>query len=79
MRGHNLGDVSYPLGHSSIKITYDVYAHWIHDQLKSEVDELVNLQFTPKRSLYAPANDSSAIFIKISTVFHEYCRIRRWT
>ncbi|MDH3957139.1 MAG: site-specific integrase, partial [Desulfobacteraceae bacterium] len=29
MKGHNVGDVSYQLGHSSIKITYDVYAHWM--------------------------------------------------
>jgi len=43
MRGHNVGDVSYQLGHSSIKITYDVYAHWIPGQFKSEVDELDNL------------------------------------
>jgi len=40
MRGHNVGDVSYQLGHSSIKMTYDVYAHWIPGQFKSEVDEL---------------------------------------
>jgi len=40
MRGHNVGDVSYQLGHSSIKITYDVYAHWMPGQFKSEVDEL---------------------------------------
>jgi len=25
LRGHNIGDVSYQLGHSSIKITYDTY------------------------------------------------------
>jgi integrase len=43
MRGHNVGDVSYQLGHSSIKITYDVYAHWIPGQFKSEVDELDNV------------------------------------
>jgi integrase len=42
MRGHNVGDVSYQLGHSSIKMTYDVYAHWIPGQHKSEVDELDN-------------------------------------
>jgi len=40
MRGHNVGDVSYQLGHSSIKMTYDVYAHWIPGCFKSEVDEL---------------------------------------
>jgi len=44
MRGHNVGDVSYQLGHSSIKITYDVYAHWMPGQFKSEVDELDNMQ-----------------------------------
>jgi len=43
MKGHNVGDVSYQLGHSSIKITYDVYAHWMPGQFKSEVDELDNL------------------------------------
>lgn len=40
MRGHNVGDVSYQLGHSSIKITYDTYCHWIPGRFKSEVDEL---------------------------------------
>jgi len=43
MKGHNVGDVSYQLGHSSIKITYDVYAHWMPGQFKSEVDELDTL------------------------------------
>lgn len=42
MKGHNIGDVSYQLGHSSIKITYDVYTNWIPGQFKSEVDELDN-------------------------------------
>ena len=58
MKGHNVGDVSYQLGHSSIKITYDVYAHWMPGQFKSEVDELDTLhpdaphmhpQSTPKQ------------------------------
>jgi len=40
MKSHHVGDVSYQLGHSSIKITYDVYAHWMPGQFKSEVDEL---------------------------------------
>ena len=40
LKGHNIGDVSYQLGHASIKITYDVYAHWIPGSFKSEVDEL---------------------------------------
>ena len=40
LRGHNIGDVSYQLGHSSIKITYDVYGHWIPGHFKSEIDDL---------------------------------------
>jgi integrase len=40
IKGHNIGDVSYQLGHRSIKITYDMYAHWMPRQFKSEVDEL---------------------------------------
>jgi integrase len=40
LRGHNIGDVSYQMGHSSIKITYDTYGHWIPGKFKSEVDEL---------------------------------------
>jgi integrase len=40
MRGHNVGDVSRQLGHSSISITYDIYGHWVPGTFKSEVDEL---------------------------------------
>ncbi len=40
LRGHNIGDISYQMGHSSIKITYDTYGHWIPGKFKSEVDEL---------------------------------------
>lgn len=43
LRGHNVGDVSYQLGHSSIKITYDTYGHWIPGKFKSEVDDLDNM------------------------------------
>jgi integrase len=54
MRGHNVGDVSYQLGHSSIKMTYDVYAHWIPGQFKSEVDELDHVH--PNAPQAHPAN-----------------------
>jgi integrase len=54
MRGHNVGDVSYQLGHSSIKMTYDVYAHWIPGQFKSEIDELD--QVRPNAPHAHPAN-----------------------
>jgi integrase len=40
LKGHNIGDVSYQLGHSEISTTYDVYTHWIPGKFKSEVDEL---------------------------------------
>jgi len=43
LRGHNVGDVSYQLSHSSIKMTYDVYAQWIPGCFKSEVDDLDHL------------------------------------
>jgi integrase len=42
MRGHNIGDVSYQLGHSSISMTLDVYSHWMPGGFKSEVDDLDN-------------------------------------
>ena len=40
LRGHDIGDVSYQLGHSSISITYDIYTHWIPGKFKSQVDDL---------------------------------------
>ena len=40
LRGHDIGDVSYQMGHSSIKITFDVYTHWIPGKFKDQVDSL---------------------------------------
>ena len=40
LRGHDISDVSYQLGHSSISITYDLYTHWIPGKFKSQVDDL---------------------------------------
>jgi integrase len=40
LKGYNIGDVSYQLGHSSISITYDVYGDWVPGKVRSEVDEL---------------------------------------
>ena len=54
LRGHNVGDVSYQLGHSSIKITYDTYCHWIPGHFKSEVDDLDNPQ---PSATYTQPND----------------------
>ncbi|UCG14549.1 MAG: site-specific integrase [Deltaproteobacteria bacterium] len=59
LRGHNVGDVSYQLGHSSIKITYDVYGHWIPGKFKSEVDELDERQ--PSATYPQPAEQDSPI------------------
>jgi integrase len=42
MRGHNIGDVSHQLGHSTISMTLDVYTHWMPSNFKSEVDDLDN-------------------------------------
>lgn len=40
LKGHNIGDVSYQMGHATISITYDIYGHWIPGHFKSEVDDL---------------------------------------
>jgi len=39
-KGDNIADVSNQLGHHSVKLTLDVYFHWIPGKRKSEVDEL---------------------------------------
>jgi integrase len=39
-KGDNIIDVSKQLGHASVKMTLDVYAHWIPGGKKSEVDGL---------------------------------------
>lgn len=39
-RGDNILDISKQLGHHSIKITLDIYVHWMPGGKKSEVDEL---------------------------------------
>ena len=40
MRGHNIGDVSKQMGHSSIKITFDTYTDWVPGKFQHEVDDL---------------------------------------
>ena len=40
LKGDDISDVSYQLGHSSISITYDIYTHWIPGKFKSQVDDL---------------------------------------
>ena len=48
--GHNISDVSNQLGHHSVKLTPDVYNHWLPGQNKSEVDSLDILHLTPHQS-----------------------------
>jgi integrase len=43
-KGDNITDVSNQLGHYSVKLTLDVYNHWILGGKKSEVDALDNLK-----------------------------------
>ena len=63
LSGHNIGDISYQLGHSSIKITYDVYGHWLPGKFKSEVDELDNLH--PTAPPLHPKTDGSKNILSI--------------
>ena len=39
-KGDNLQDISKQLGHHSVKVTLDVYSHWLPGSNKSQVDEL---------------------------------------
>jgi len=44
-KGDNLQDVSKQLGHHSVKLTLDVYSHWIPGKKKAEVDALDDQDF----------------------------------
>jgi integrase len=44
--GHNIADVSKQLGHHSVKLTLDVYSHWLPGQNKSQVDALDSLHLS---------------------------------
>jgi integrase len=39
-KGDNVTDVSKQLGHHSVKLTLDIYNHWLPGGKKSEVDAL---------------------------------------
>jgi hypothetical protein len=43
-KGDNMTDVSNQLGHYSVKLTLDVYNHWMPGGKKSKVDALDNLK-----------------------------------
>ncbi len=42
-KGDNITDVSNQLGHHSVKLTLDIYNHWLPGKKKSEVDALDDL------------------------------------
>lgn len=44
-KGDNIADVSKQMGHHSVKLTMDVYYHWMPGAKKSEVDGLDDLEF----------------------------------
>lgn len=45
-KGDNIQDVSNQLGHHSVKLTLDVYSHWIPGKKKDEVDALDDSEYT---------------------------------
>jgi len=47
-KGDNIADVSNQLGHHSVKLTMDVYYHWVPGKKKSEVDALDDIGYTFK-------------------------------
>lgn len=44
-KGDNIADVSNQLGHHSIKLTMDVYYHWIPGKKKAEIDALDDIGY----------------------------------
>ncbi|MEJ5359448.1 MAG: site-specific integrase [Desulfobacterales bacterium] len=46
-KGDNLADVAGQLGHHSVKVTLDVYSHWLPGQQKAQVDALDSLLALP--------------------------------
>ncbi len=44
-KGDNIQDVSKQLGHHSVKLTLDVYSHWMPGKKKDEVDELDDFEY----------------------------------
>ncbi len=51
-KGDNIADVSNQLGHHSVKLTMDVYYHWIPGRKKSEVDELDDPEYLHPNAPY---------------------------
>jgi integrase len=50
--GDNIGDVSNQLGHHSVKLTLDIYYHWLPGSNKAEVDALDDPTLVIPTALY---------------------------
>jgi integrase len=59
--GHNIADVSGQLGHHSVKLTLDVYHHWIPGQAKSEVDTLDTLHLNAPPAHPSPSKKEKEV------------------
>jgi len=55
--GDNIADVSNQLGHHSVKMTWDVYYHWVPGNKKSEVDKLDSVIFPNSSAPYTHPTD----------------------
>jgi integrase len=44
-KGDSIHDMSNQLGHHSVKLTLDVYSHWMPGQKKAEVDALDDIDY----------------------------------
>lgn len=65
-KGDNIADVSKQLGHGSVKLTLDVYYHWMPGSKKSEVDGLDDLIVAPACTPVAPSPISKELAVGIS-------------
>ena len=55
-KGDNILDVSKQLGHHSVALTLDKYAHWMPGEHKAQVDELDTLHLSAPHAHPTPAN-----------------------
>ncbi len=63
--GHNIADVSKQLGHHSIKVTVDIYYHWMPGVNKSEVNQL-DSQEAPNCTPTAPKQEKDLAVCQLS-------------
>jgi integrase len=67
-KGDNIADVPGQLGHHSIKLTLDVYTHWLPGEKKGEVDGLDSSIFLHSNAPPAhPADSGKEKGLRISS------------